>query len=187
MNKKLEKGNLADPNARQLWNEIVCSLEEYTDDGVVAKFFTPEELILQARTMAVALSSSLYTPELSLKEVLESDIYHTVFITAVWGIQAYIKEGLVLKNHTTYTVKTIDTKDLEEIRNESFQKLTKEIQVPAVIQALFEAYKETFSNKTAEIHFTLPDKTFHREKLFHILQVAFYWGYLFGQETIHYS
>lgn len=187
MNKKLQKGNLSNPDARQLWNEIVCSLEEYTDDGVVAKFFTPEELILQARTMAVALASSLYTPELSLEEALESDLYHSVFLTAVWGIQAYIKEGLVLKNHTTYTLVTNNTEVLEKIRNESFQELTKEIRVPAVIQTLFEAYKETFNDKTAQIHFPLPSKTFHKERLPHMLQVAFFWGYLFGKETIKYS
>lgn len=180
----VEDTYLKNPLSRQIWNEIVASLEEYTDDNIVAKFFSPEPLVLQCRIMAAALTAALYDDEITQEELLDTPAYHILFTATIWGVQTYSKEWLFVQNHTTFVLAKNTQEELAETRSDVLKQLTEKIIISDAAQDVLQAYYAKFILNGSEEEYAIRNKKFNKEQFNNTLKTALYWGYLFGKATI---
>lgn len=168
---------LDDPKAIKIYKDIVKSLNEYPNDGVQSKFFLPENLTINSRSIAAAFVMS-FNPKLKLDSVYNSELYSLFLLAAVCGMQIFLKERSMLKNSAPYKVQSNKIKT-EKAQKEALEILSEKPDVEPFIEQVmanfflkFLSAKENFEDELLQ------------EKLDLNLSMAMLWGYFFAKEMI---
>ncbi len=114
--------------ATQIWEDVVHSMGQYTNDSFTSKFLPPEEILTYVRPIASSFAQLHYTPLPTKKEIYKSHLYGVFYFLIICGMQMHIKERSILKNHAPYTLETHE-KLIREAKNRVMNELTEGIKV----------------------------------------------------------
>ena len=177
--KKIEGDSLA----LQIWEDVVQSMSQFTDDSIFSKFTPPEELLAHIRPIAAAFAQLHFTPLPPMKVVYKSDLYSIFYFSIIAGVQIFIRQRSILKNHQPYTVRTAPI-ELREAKNLVMKQLTEGIKVfPPVNQIMDIFLNHTITERRLE-RLPLKHTEFDSQKFNKFMPVTLLWGYLFANEVI---
>lgn len=178
-----KKVEYIDPIAQSIWHTVVESMDQYTHDSVLSKFYLPEEIIIHCRSVASIFAQIHYAPLLEPEEAYKTRLYALFLFSMMCGVQIYLKERVMLKNYPYYRILT-DKKAVREAKH----KVTKSLFDGAVILETIDQVMNMFLTQLMVIkqkrRFTLKDKMFDDEKFDRFLPASILWGYLFAKEMI---
>lgn len=178
-----KKVEYIDPVAQNIWYTVVDSMDKYTHDSVLSKFYLPEEIIIHCRSVASIFAQIHYAPLLEPEEAYRSRLYTLFLFSMMCGVQIYMKERTVLKDSHYYNILS----DKEAVK-EAKQKVTKLLFDGAVILETIDQVMNMFLTQLMVIRqkrrFTIKDRLFDEEKFDRFLPASILWGYLFAKEMI---
>ncbi len=178
-----KKVEYIDPIAQNIWHTVVESMDQYTHDSILSKFYLPEEIIIHCRSVASIFAQIHYAPLLEPEEAYKTRLYTLFLFSMMCGVQIYLKERVMLKNYPYYRILT-DKKAVREAKH----KVTKSLFDGAVILETIDQVMNMFLTQLMVIkqkrRFTLRDKMFDDEKFDRFLPASILWGYLFAKEMI---
>lgn len=171
------------PAASQIWEAVVHSMNEYTDDSMAPKFLPPEELLKYIRPVAAAFALLHYTPLPTMKEIYKSHLYTLFYFSMICGIQMYIKERTITTKHSPYQIITQEKK-ISEAKNTVMKQLTDGIKVFPPINHTMDIFLTHLLTPRRIERLPLKDATFDHTKFDKFMPVTLLWGYLFAREVI---
>ncbi|GIW61299.1 MAG: hypothetical protein KatS3mg089_0151 [Patescibacteria group bacterium] len=172
-----------DPIGLRIWEEIVYSMDQYTNDSVLSKFYLPESLLEHCRKASFIFAQLLYTPIPSTEEVKRTRLCGLLYLAMACGVQIYLKERSISKQYTPYRVVT-DEQTIRLARNRVSRALTEGIKVQPPISQVLDLIITNLHSDQYIKRFTLKGKEFNSEKFDSLLPAVIMWGYLFAKELI---
>lgn len=172
-----------DPLAQQVWEDVIYSMDQYTHDSEVSKFFLPDEIITQCRTIAAAFAQIHYMPIPSTTEVYKTRLFGLFFLAMTCGVQIYLKERSVFMSYAPYTILQ-DAREIREARRKIFRQLEDGIEVFSPIDEVMELFIKQLTPVKAKIIRYTKDLEFNDKLFDKILPITLMWGYLFAKEMI---
>jgi len=171
-----------DPIGEQLWEEIVYSMDQYTHDSSISKFYSPESILKYCKTDAVIFTQLLYTPIPSKASAQKTNLYRIMYLSMSCGVQIYFKERALL-SHVPYGI--LDTNlHLRETRNKIGKMLSEGIKVKPPVSQVMELFLLNLNSQKYIQELTLKGREFNTEKFDNLLPAAVMWGYLFAKELV---
>ena len=79
-----------DPSVQRIWEDIVYSMDQYTHDSALSKFYLPEDLLVHCRKASNIFSQLLYNPIPSPEEVSRTRLYGMLYLSMTGGVYKYI-------------------------------------------------------------------------------------------------
>lgn len=169
--------------ALNIWEDVVSSMSQYTNDSYLSKFNPPEELLRQIRPVAAAFTMLHYTPIPMTKEIYKSQLYTLFNFSILCGIQMYVKQRAILKNHAPYVLQTNNNK-IREAKEIVMKQLTEGIRVfPPINQTMDIILQHLITPRRVE-RLPLKNLEFDNQKFDKFMPVTILWGYLFAREII---
>ena|SRR3990167_5635578 len=172
-----------DPVAQTIWHTVVDTMDQYTNDSVLSKFYLPEELVTHCRSTASIFAQVHYAPLLEPDEAYKTRLYTLFLFSMMCVVQIYLKERSMIKNYPYYKIVSN-----ERLVKEARQKVTKLLFDGAVILETIDQVINMFLAQLMVIRqkrrFTIKDKIFDEEKFDRFLPASILWGYLFTKELI---
>ncbi len=169
-----------DPTVLRIWEELVYSMDQYTNDSVLSKFYLPELILEHCRKAAFIFAQLLYTPIPSIDEVKRTRLSGLLYLAMV---QVYLKERAIFKQHAPYRFAT-DEQTIRLARNKVSRVLTEGIKVQPPTSQVLDLIITNLHSEQYIKRFTLKGKEFNLEKFESLLPAAIMWGYLFTKELI---
>lgn len=174
---------LKDPKAVGIYEEILKSLSEYTNDSNYAKFFLPETIIVNCRSVAGALSSSVYNPPVNPKKIYTSKIYSYFLLAVICGVQIFLKQHSKEKNGAPYRVKE-NKKDIEKAQDNALYFLTVKPSNPNFVDEIIIKFLTRLSIVLDREDLVIRGKKIMNNMLNVNLSSAIFFGYYFAKEMI---
>lgn len=172
-----------DPTVNRIWEEIVYSMDEYTHDSNLSKFYLPEGILIHCRTAAQIFTQLLYTPIPSKEEVKRTRLYGLLYLSMTCGVQIFLKERSLSKPYTPYHIIT-DPSYIRQVRNSVGKLLSEGIKVQPPVSQVMEIFITNLNSEQYIKRLTLRGKEFNAEKFDNLLPAAIMWGYLFAKELV---
>lgn len=172
-----------DPVVNRIWEEIVYSMDEYTDDSNLSKFYLPEEILIHCRTAAQVFTQLLYTPIPSQEEVKRTRLYGLIYLSMSCGVQIFLKERALTKPYSPYSINT-QSNHIRHVRNKVGKLLSEGIKVQHPVSQVMELFITNLNSEQYVKRLTLRGKEFNAEKFENLLPAAIMWGYLFAKELV---
>lgn len=172
-----------DSLALQIWEDVVSSMSQFTDDNFNSKFLPPEELLIYIRPVAASFALLHFTPLPPIKEIYKSHLYAMFYFSIICGIQIYIKERAIYKKHAPYLIK-IDQFEVKTAKNNVMKQLTEGIKVYPPINQTMDIVINNLVTPRRLDRLTLKNAEFDSEKFDKFMPVTLLWGYLFAKEII---
>jgi hypothetical protein len=180
---KTEEQLTLDPIVANIWENVVYSMDQYTHDSPVSKFYLPEDIMVHCREVSAIFAQVHYVPILTTEEVYKSRLYSLFFLSMLCGVQIYLKERSLEKNYSPYTL-LADEKMIRAAKN----KVTRMLFDGAVILETVDQVMNLFLAQLMLIRqrrrFTIKNKDFDEEKFDRFLPASILWGYLFAKEMV---
>ncbi len=172
-----------DPLAQQVWEDVIYSMDQYTHDSGVSKFFLPDEIVTQCRSIAAAFAQIHYVPIPSTTDVYKTRLFGLFFLAMTCGVQIYLKERSVFTSYAPYRILT-DTNGIREARRKIFRQLEDGIEIFSPIDEVMDLFIKQLSPVKTKIMRYTKDFEFNDELFDKILPITLLWGYLFAKEMI---
>lgn len=169
--------------ASQIWENVVYSMGQYTNDSISSKFFPPEEVLLYIRPVAAAFAQLLYTPLPSMKDIYKSHLYGLLYFAMICGIQMYIKERALIKKSAPYSFIT-DSRNIRTAKNNVMRQLTDGIKVIPPINHTMDIFLSHLITPKRLSKLPIKNLEFDKNKFDKFMPVTLLWGYLFAREII---
>jgi len=172
-----------DPAVQRIWEEIIYSMDQYTHDSSLSKFYLPEEILSHCRSAANIFTQLLYTPIPSPTEVQKTRLYGMLHLTMTCGVQIYLKERALTKGYLPYRI-TTDDKTIRSARNKIGRLLSEGIKVQPPVSQVMELFITQLNTDHYIRRFSMKGREFNAEKFENLLPAAIMWGFLLAQELI---
>lgn len=177
------KKQMIDPAVQRIWEDIIYSMDQYTNDSVLSKFYLPEELLTHCRITANIFTQILYTPIPTSDEASKTRLYGMFHLAMSCGVQIYLKERSLIKGYLPYKIIS-DPNLIRSVRNKVGKQLSEGIKVHPPVSQVMELFINQLNTKRFMKRFTLANREFNTEKFENLLPVAIMWGYLLAQELV---
>jgi hypothetical protein len=176
---------LQDPIAYRIWCNIILSLDEYTDDSPLARFYMPERLTVHCQPIAAAYTSILYTPPLDLEneEFLQSHAYYIFLLASFFGVHIYLEERAFRTGRAPFAIGT-DPEQIDLAKKSALTKLTTPSRVDPVVEQVMDKFLLMIGPATSEEKLTIPNKKISSRKYTNFIPAALFWGYYFASQMV---
>lgn len=174
---------ISNPAVQRIWEEIVYSMDEYTNDSYLSKFYLPEDILIHCRSSASVFTQLLYSPIPSAEIAKKTRLYSLFYLSMTYGVQVYLKERSISKGYTPYEI----TKNPELIRlarNKIGRALSEGIKVKSPISQVMDIFLTHLNAHQYIRKFSIKGREFNAEKLDNLLPASVMWGYLTASELI---
>jgi len=171
------------PHSLRIWEEIVSSMDQYTNDSPKSKFYLPEELLAPVSLAAITFTQILYTPIPSRKSAKGSRLFDLFYLAMTCGVHIYLKEQRITHGYYPYVVQT-DPNILREVRNSVGKTLTNGVTVVAPASEIMQIVVEELKSDVYMKHFLVKNREFNVEKFHNLLPAAVMWGYHTAKELV---
>ena len=167
--------------AQVLWEEVIYSLDEFTSDSTLAKFFMPEELLDASRPVAAAFAMLHFSPFPPLKDIYRTRLYSLFLFAITCGTQTYLKEQS--RAGTTRNLRFItDPKRVKEIKNSILRSLIDGVSICQPIDEVMSLFLKQLLPMKEQLRL-YPVGSFFNEAMYdQFLPITLAWGYLFAKE-----
>lgn len=172
-----------DSTATSIWEHIVYSMDQYTNDSQFSKFYLPEEIIPHCREAASIFTQVHYAPIISTEESYKSRLYSFFLLSMVCGVQIYLKERSVLNHLKTYAI-TSDDKEISEAKRKVSRQLFDGAVILDTIDQVMNLFLTQLMMLKQKRRFTIRNHDFDDEKFERFLPASILWGYLFAKEIV---
>lgn len=172
-----------DPTVNRIWEDIVYSMDQYTDDSSLSKFYLPEEILIHCRTAASIFTQLLYTPIPTQRQVYKSRAYGLLYLAMTCGVQIFLKERVLTKGYVPYKI-VIDNAIIRTARNKVGRILSEGIKVKAPVSQVMELFIEELSREQYTKRMSIKEHDFNEDKFDNLLPAAIMWGYLLTEELL---
>lgn len=172
-----------DPTVNRIWEEIVYSMDQYTHDSNLSKFYLPEGILIHCRSAAEIFAQLLYTPIPSKEEARRTRLYGLLYLSMTCGVQIFLKERSLSKPYAPYRIHT-DPDLIRIVRNNVGKLLSEGIKVQPPVSQVMEIFISNLNTEQYVKRLSLRGKEFDAEKFDNLLPAAIMWGYLFAKELV---
>lgn len=169
--------------ALRIWEEVVNSMTQYTNDSVSSKFMPAEELLVFIRPVAAAFALMHFTPMPPVKEIYKSHLYSLFYFSIICGIQVYLKERNLIKGYAPFSFVT-DTASLIQAKHKIMKQLTDGIQVLPPVNQTMDILLSHLITPRRLLRIPLKNTEFDSAKFDKFMPVTILWGYLFAKEIV---
>lgn len=167
----------------RIWEDIVYSMDQYTDDSSLSKFYLPEDILTHCRTAARIFAQLVYTPIPTNKQILKSRAYGLFYLAMTCGVQIFLKERVLTKGYVPYKI-VIDDDIIRTARTKVGKLLSEGIRVQSPVSQVMELFIEELTREHYTKRMSMRDHEFNTEKFDNLLPAAIMWGYLLTQELL---
>lgn len=172
-----------DQRVLRIWEDIVYSMDQYTNDSSLSKFYLPEEILLHCRKAANVFSQLLYTPIPTPDEVHKTRMYNLLYLSMTCGVQIYLKERSLTKPYAPYHIKATEH-DIRLARTRVTKMLSEGVKVQPPVSQVMELIITNLHTEQYIKRLSLKNREFNIEKFETLLPAAIMWGYLFTKELL---
>lgn len=183
MEENLEGECLKDPNAFRIYEEIIKSLGAYPNDSNQASFFLPETIIINCRSVAAAFTMSLYGPPIGTSRVYNTKLYSYFLLASVCGVQTFLKERSIIKNHAPFTIQA-NIRKIKKAQQVALEKLTLKPPITQSTEQVIIKFLLQLSTAKEKANFEIKGKKLSKDKIDTNLSSAILWGYYFAKEMV---
>ncbi len=174
---------LIDPVASRIWEDVVHSMTQFTDDCTTSKFLPSEEVLVHIRPIAAAFALLHFTPLPPLKDIYKSHLYALFYLSIVCGMQMFIKERSIQKGYTPYAIQ-IDTGIVRIAKHAVMKQLSDGIKVFPPINQTMDIFLTHMLTQRRVERLPMRNFAFDSAKFDKFMPVTLLWGYLFAREII---
>jgi len=172
-----------DPLAHRIYEDVVCSMEQYANDSSLSKFYLPENFLHHSRKTASIFAQIHYAPLLEPDKAERSRIFALFFFSMSCGAQIFFKERSIFTNFSPYSLF-----DDEEVVKDIKRRVTKMLFDGATIlettdQAMRIFLQQLVTPKLLR-RLVVRDHDFDTEKFDRFMPASILWGYLFAKEMV---
>jgi hypothetical protein len=184
MNKRLPKEHIQiDPLALQIWEDVVYSMDTYTHDSTVSKFYLPEELTTHCRLVAAAFAQIHYAPIPKTEEIMKTRLFGLFYLTIICGIQTYLKERAIFTGYAPYTIRE-ELSEIRELKNKIMHELEEGVPVDAPLSEVMDLFLHQLTPMKQKIIRQTKSRVFHEDLFDKFLPMILVWGYLFAKGMV---
>lgn len=172
-----------DPMALQVWEDVIYSMDQYTHDSTLSKFFMPEEITLHCKETAAIFAQLHFSPIPTTKEVMKTKLFGLFYLAMTCGVQIYLKERAIFTNYLPYVIQN----DLQEIRvakKKTLKQLEDGVEIFQPITDVLELFMQQLVPTKEKMKRHNKNRDFNEELFDKILPITLIWGYLFAREMI---
>ncbi|CAN5135117.1 hypothetical protein BH11PAT1_BH11PAT1_7800 [soil metagenome] len=172
-----------DPLALQVWEDVVYSMDQYTNDSAVSKFFLPEEITLHCKETAAIFAQLHFSPIPTSKEVLKTRLFGLFYLSTTCGVQIYLKERAIFTNYSPYAMQT-DPRETREARRKTLKQLAEGVEIFQPITDVLDLFMQQLLPTKEKMKRHNKNRDFNEELFDKLLPITLIWGYLFAKEMI---
>lgn len=182
--KRLPKAEISiDPLAQRVYEDVVCSMEQYTDDSAVSKFYLPEPLLSHSRKTASIFAQIHYAPLLTPAQAVKSRLFGLLLLSIICGSQIYFKERSVFTNFAPYQIRS-NEKVIKDIKHRVTKMLFDGATILETTDQVMRLFLDHMVTPRMMRRLAMHDHDFDREKFDRFMPASILWGYLFAKEMI---
>jgi len=175
--------HVSDPVVQRIWEEIVCSMDQYTHDSTFSKFYLPENILIHCRSSATIFTQLLYRPIPSSEIAQGTRLYSLFYLSMTYGVQIFLKERNINKGHVPFEI-TTNPHDIRAARNMVGKSLSEGIKVKSPVSQVMDIFLIQLNAHQYMRKFIIRGREFNSEKFDNLLPASIMWGYLTAQELI---
>jgi hypothetical protein len=182
--RRLPKQNIEiDPIAHRIFEEVVCSMEQYTHDSTLSKFYLPEYFLKHCRDVSSIFAQIHYAPLLEPKKAVKSRIFGLFFLSINCGAQIFLKERSIFTNFAPYSLYT-DEKIVKDIKQRVTKMLFDGATILETTDQAMKIFLEQLVTPKQVRRLMIYDHDFDVEKFDRFMPASILWGYLFAKEMV---
>ncbi|MBI5044956.1 MAG: hypothetical protein HZC02_03450 [Candidatus Levybacteria bacterium] len=167
----------------RIWEEIIGSMDQYTHDSLLSKFYLPEEILTQCKKSAEIFAQLLYSPIPSSKEIEKTKLYGLMYLSMACGVQIFLKERSIEKGYTPYKIAN-DPAHIRNTRLKIGNMLSEGVRVKSPVSQVIDLFIFHLDTNSYIKKFSIKKKEFNAEKFEDLLPAAIMWGYLTAKELV---
>lgn len=172
-----------DPMVQRIWEEIVFSMDQYTNDSQFSKFYLPENLLIHCRSAATIFTQLLYFPIPSTHEAEKTRLYSLLYLAMAYGVQVYLKERIATKGYLPYYIMS-SPDAIRSARSKIGRMLSEGIKVKSPVSQVMDIFLTELNAHQYIRRFSLKGRELNTKKFDNLLPAAVMWGYLTADELI---
>lgn len=182
--KRLPKHETAiDPLAQRVYEDVVCSMEQYTHDSTLSKFYIPEPLLKHSRTTASIFTQIHYAPLLTHEQATKSRLFSLLLLSIICGAQIYLKERSVFTNFAPYRLRS-DEQAIKEVKHRVTKMLFDGATILETTDQVMQLFLDHMVTPRVMRRLAIHEHDFDQEKFDRFMPASILWGYLFAKEMI---
>ncbi len=169
--------------AQTLWEEVVYSMDQFTSDSAVSKFFMPEELLDESRPIAAAFAMLHFSPFPTVKDIYKTKLYSIFLFAITCGTQTYLKEQSVIGNSGNFVFEK-DSQRIRYIKNTILRRLVDGVSICEPIDEVMTLFLKELLPLKQQLGTSRTGAFFNEEMFDQFLPITLAWGYLFAKEML---
>lgn len=170
-------------SANSIWEHVVHSMDQYTNDSHLSKFYLPEEIVPHCREAASIFTQIHYAPIISTEEAYKSRLYSFFLLSTLCGVQIYLKERSVINKLSDYNI-TVNQDAIHDAKRKVSRQLFDGAVILETIDQVMSLFLTQLMMLKQKRRFQLKDHDFDEEKFDRFLPASILWGYLFAKEVV---
>ena len=180
---KTEKQQVFDPLAHRIYEEVVLSMEQYTHDSHLPKFYLPENFLRHCRMLASIFTQIHYAPLMEPEIAKRSRLFGIFFLSISCGAQIFLKERSIFTNFAPYKMQT-DEKKVKDIKQRVTKMLFDGATILETTDQTMQMFLEQIANSRQIKKLVVSNHEFDEEKFDRFMPASILWGYLFAKEML---
>lgn len=178
-----EEQYIVDPLAERVYEDVVCAMEQYTDDSPYSKFYLPEPLLSHCRQTASIFAQIHYAPLLTHNEAKKTRLFALLLLSITCGAQIYIKERSIFTNYAPYHVRA-EAQTIKDVKHRVTKMLFDGATILETTDQVMKIFLDHMVTPRIIRRLALPEHDFDNEKFDRFMPASILWGYLFAKEMI---
>jgi len=174
---------LKHPNALKIWNEIIYSYNTFPNDSSISRFFLPEELIIEARSVAAAFTILLYNPQPDIKKIYNTKLYYMFLLSSVCGIQIFLKQRALETGFKPYKA-NLNKGKIENAKANALFLLTLGTSIPKAPHQVMKKFIFQLLSSKNTLQFRVKGSRFDKTRYQTLLNASILWGYFFAKNML---
>lgn len=178
-----EQISAIDPLALRIYEEVVCSMEQYTHDSILSKFYLPEHFLKHCRQTASIFAQIHYAPLLEPEKAVKSRIFGLFFLSMNCGAQIFFKERSIFTNFAPYSLYS-EEDVVRDIKHRVTKMLFDGTTILETTDQAMKIFLEQLVTPKVVRRLDVFDHDFDIEKFDRFMPASILWGYLFAKEMV---
>lgn len=165
--------------------EIFNSLNQYTHDSNISKFFLTDDIANACYGLAGGFASVIYTPQPEPEEIKNTTALSFIYALMTYGFNIYLKERSLSTNAAPYTLPR-DPKIIKKIQKKtlSYTSHGKLVSTP-LADKIIQILTNNIKNQVKLEEFSLKKYRLKKRNFFDYCKLSMYWGYNFARELLN--
>ena len=165
-------------------SEIFNSLNQYTHDSNISKFFLTDDVANACYGLAGGFASVIYTPSPKPEKIKNSTALSFIYALMTYGFNIYLKEHSLSTNAAPYTLPR-DPKVIKKIQKKTltYTSRGKLVSTP-LADKIIKILTGNIKNQVKMEEFSLKGHRLNKRKFFDYCKLSMYWGYNFARELL---